>query len=516
MNASERSSEIQTEADTNAPAQPKNSGSVRDGMLYVIYALALGVSISIWFLPIRSPLWLDETVSFFIIKGRFLEILSRQGWPGVPAYPYILWLWTRAVGTGEITLRLLSILAMLGAAYLLYRSARELFDRDVAFIATVIFCLHPSILFASIDVRPYAFAALAINASIFLLVRLRHSNSSWLAALFGFSAACIVYFQFLFVVILPPLAVCFFALNDGDRKTRWRQRGIGLVAFAVAFVPVIPGMRYLFHTSGIHVFSDIPRLPYLIQALAQRRMVYVLVVTILVAAVLRRLDLRTRPNGWTLLLCASLALVPIFTLFEVSVHTSVHVFVFRYRIVAVAGSALCWAFALSRVRSRTLRILFCVAIVAVIGYRSFSSPLSHFHDYSWKAALQLAQTNASTDNAPVLICSDLPESDYMPMPVGAAVKDSALFAPLSYYPLSVPVVALPRGLNDQAKQIALQFLQQAAQRHQRFLVLGFMASYETLDWIADNADRSYEMRELGIYDGIQVLEFSPVKVDARR
>jgi hypothetical protein len=509
-------SEVLSGTQTNPAVKPANHLPLRDGVLYAIYALALGVSVSIWFLAIRAPLWLDETVSFFIIKGKFSEILSRQGWPGVPAYPYLLWLWTRALGTGEITLRLLSVLAMLGAAYLLYRSARELFDRDVAIIAAVIFCLHPSILFASIDIRPYAFAALAINVSIFLLVRLRHSNSYWLAALFGCSAACIVYFQFLFVVILPPLALCLFALNDGDRKIRWRQRGIALVAFALAFVPVIPGMRYLFHTSGIHVFSDIPRLSFLIQTLAQRRMVYVLVVTLLAAAVLRRLDLRTRPDGWTTLLCASLALIPIFTLYEVSVHTSIHVFVFRYRIVAVAGSVLCWAFVLSRVRSRALRMLFCVAIVAVIGYHSFSSPLSHFHDYSWKDALQFTEKNASTDNAPVLICSDLPESDYMPMPVGAAVKDSAIFAPLSYYPLSVPVVALPRGLNDQAKQIALRFLQQAAQRHQRFLVLGFMASYETLDWIADNADGSHDMRKLGIFDGIQVLEFSPLKVDARR
>ena len=76
--------------------------------------------------------------------------------------------------------------------YLLYCAARELFDRDVAIIAAIVFCLHPIIIFASIDVRPYAFAALAINASILALVHLRHNNSNWLAALFGLLAACIV------------------------------------------------------------------------------------------------------------------------------------------------------------------------------------------------------------------------------------------------------------------------------------------------------------------------------------
>ena len=122
---------------------------------------------------------------------------------------------------------------MIGAGHLLYRAARKLFDRDVAIIAAIVFCLHQVVIFESIDVRPYAFAALTVNASIFTLVRLRHSNSTWLAALFGLSAACIAYFHFLFVVILPALAISFIALRIGDRKILWRQLGVALVSFGV-------------------------------------------------------------------------------------------------------------------------------------------------------------------------------------------------------------------------------------------------------------------------------------------
>jgi 4-amino-4-deoxy-L-arabinose transferase-like glycosyltransferase len=497
-------------------SEPERIGGVQNKVLYGIYALALTVSISTWFLAIRSPLWLDETVSYFIVKGKVSEILSRQGWPGVPAYFYFLWLWTRALGTQEITLRLLSVLAMLGAAYLLYRTAQELFDRDIALIAAIVFCLRFSIRFAAIDIRPYAFAALAINASLFTLVRLRRSNSYRMAALFGFLAASIVYFQFLFVVVLLPLVICLFAFCEGDRGIWWRQRGIALLVFALAFLPVVPGMRYLFHTSGIHVFEDPPLFAYLVRALAQKRMVYVLAVVFLVAAATRGVDWRRRPATWPTLLCASMALIPILILYEVSVHTSLHIFVPRYRIVAAPGTALCWAWLVSRMNSRALRLMFCVGIVTVSAYYTFSSPLARLHDYSWKYALELVERNAAPDNAPVLLCSDLPESDYMPLPVGAAVKDSALFAPLSYYPLSVPVVALPRGLNDQAKQIASRFVRQAAQHHQRFLAVGFMASWETLDWISDYSDPSYDMRELGTLDNVQVLEYTPNHANTRR
>jgi len=97
----------------------------------------------------------------------------------------------------------------------------------------------------------------------------------------------------------------------------------------------------------------------------------------------------------------------------------------------------------------------------------------------------------------------------MALPVGDAVKDSVLFAPLTYYKLTVPVVALPRSLNDDATRIGSQFLNGATQRHQHFLALAFTSSYGTLDWIAKNAAEKYDVRNLGIFDEIKVMEFLP-------
>ena len=107
-------------------------GGLPEGLQYSIYALALAVAISTWFIVIRAPLWLDETVSMFLIKGGWAGILSRQVWPDAPAYSCLLWLWTKVMGTRELMLRISSVLPMLAAVYLLYRAARELFDRDVA------------------------------------------------------------------------------------------------------------------------------------------------------------------------------------------------------------------------------------------------------------------------------------------------------------------------------------------------------------------------------------------------
>jgi hypothetical protein len=509
LDASEVLSEKRAGASPARQAEPEGSWSFQYGVRYALYALALAASISTWFIAIRAPLWLDETISFFVIKGGFSQILSRQGWPSVPAYPYLLWLWAKAVGTGEVALRISSVLAMLGAAYLLYRSARELFDWDVAVIAAVVFCLHPIVNSESIDVRPYALAALAITSSILVLVRLRDNNSNWLPALFGLSAACIVYFQFLFVVILPALVVCFFAIKVGGPKILWRQFSVALVTFALAFLPVIPGLRYMFHTSGVHVYAEAPAFWQLRGTLAPARVAFCLAAILLIAGIARRLDMRNLHEGRKILFCGSLALVPILILYGVSTGTSIHIFLDRYCIVAVPGIALCWAFIVSRIDSRALRLLFCTALVATTAYHSFRSPSSRVHNYTWKYALDVAEKSAAADKAPVLICSDLPESDHIPMPVGSAIKDSAIFAPLSYYQLSVPVVPLPRALNDEAIQVGSQFLQQAANRHERFLALAFEPSYDTLDWLASNAEGTHRVQELGIFDRVKVLEFVP-------
>jgi hypothetical protein len=111
------------------------------------------------------------------------------------------------------------------------------------------------------------------------------------------------------------------------------------------------------------------------------------------------------------------------------------------------------------------------------------------------------EKNASNDDAPVLICSDLPEADHMRMPAGSAIEESGILAPLSYYRLTVPVVPLPRTRNDETMRAGSQFLQQAI--NERFLALAFVESYATLDWLEKSAAATHYVRELGVFCGVK-------------
>ena len=221
----------------------------------------------------------------------------------------------------------------------------------------------------------------------------------------------------------------------------------------------------------------------------------VLAGVILLAVVARQLLTPRRETLGKLLLCASLALVPILCLYAISVSTSVHVFIPRYLLVAVPGIALCWGWLCSLIDSRALRAFFCFAFVALCVSQAYSSPLSRRHEESWKESLAFADANAAADHAPLLMCSPLVEADFQPMP--AVASESVLYSPLSYYKVSAPVVPLPRTLNAEAERQAKQFLLKAAQEHTRFLVLAPWPSLRIVDLIAYDSQSTHTYRVLG-------------------
>jgi hypothetical protein len=178
------------------------------------------------------------------------------------------------------------------------------------------------------------------------------------------------------MVILPALAVCFFATKICDRKTLWRQFTVALAAFALGFLPVIPGLLTLFRTRETHVFEEAPNLFDLEWTFGFGRLApnYAVVcfAAVLVLAFATWARTKKPPKGRTILICASLALIPILILYGVSVGTSIHMFVPRHRLVAIPGIALCWALTISRIRSQNLRLLLCAAFVAISASQYFS------------------------------------------------------------------------------------------------------------------------------------------------
>src|ERR1022692_2051770 len=230
-----------------------------DTWLAAAYGIALLVCLSVWLLAVRAPLWTDETLSYWQIAGGFKQIWARsvQG-NSFAAYAYILWLTKTLFGDRELVLRIPSILAVLAAVYVFYRCARELFDWDASLIATMLFILPRGIAFAAIDVRPYAFALLVTNLTVFLFLRWIKTNRTLYAALFGIASAGIFYFHYLFASILVALAIYYLIARRRSLRADLRQIGVVLGCFSIFPLPVLPRLKYIYQTRATHSFAGAP------------------------------------------------------------------------------------------------------------------------------------------------------------------------------------------------------------------------------------------------------------------
>lgn len=478
------------------------------GLANLCLACALLASIASWLSSIRSPLWLDETVSFWQINGGFRQIWARQGL-SFPAYSYILWATKLFLGRSEVALRLPSVCAMVGAAYILYRIAREFFDFDVAVIVVVVFCLHPIVSFAAVDARPYAFGILTVNCAILSLLRWIKTNSIRCGILFGVSSAAIFYFHYLFGVILLAFALLLAAAKEMQWKSYARNLKVVGVPFLAMLAPVFSRLFYMVQTSRSHVFGGPPRIADLLYTAAPGVLARLFAGAIFVAAVLGKIQRRHKEPVETGLTALLLAAIPLMFLYGVSSLTSLHVFIDRYRLVAIPGITLCWGLLVNLIDSRVIRLGFCIVLVALTlnEFGFFAISFDKPHGYTWKYALAVANANSASDKAPILLCSDLPESDFEPMPDDP--RSSGSFAPISYYPVNSQVIPLPRSLNDETKSQVNKFLAVSVSAHRRFLALAYTPSKPTIDWLTAVTKGSYLAQPLGIYDGVTVMQYLP-------
>ena len=479
------------------------------------YPAALLAALSMWFLAIRAPLWLDETLAYWQVSAGFGKVWTRSAlMPSSIGYLYTLWLAKSILGSHEIALKIPSTLAMLGAVYFLFRSVRELFDQETAFLASIFFALTYNVVFAATDARPYAFALLATNLATLAFIRWMAQGQMRQAMLFGAAAAGILYFHYLFAAILPAFAIYYLVARAGSIRKDLRQLAAALASFALFSLPLVYRVASLYHTRETHVVQEMTH-PVLIalNTLAPLQVLVGFVITAFLAALVRKLRLPEGESFPAILLGPLLALVPIAVFLGVSAVTPVHLVIPRYLTVIAPGSAWTWALLTRQIDSPVLRKLFCVGLVAVTVFETYPSPLSRQHMINFKQAHAVVNANLAkdkgTDRVPVLVCSAFIESDFQPMPTDRSSEDP-LWSQVDYYPINAPVVMLPMDLDDQTIRIASQTVAAAAERGQRFLVVAPPPSYPTVKWLLNYSRGKFTDHMLGEFNGILVVDFRPV------
>lgn len=225
--------------------------------------LAALVVAAAWVPRMFRMLWVDETLTYWEVYGGWRRALRIQNFdPGQSTLHAVL---TSLFYFGpgkhmEFWLRLPSMLAMLAAAYFLFRLANEWFGAKAGWIALLLFVSDKGIASQAANARPYAAATAVCLALIYGLHVWISRRRVWGWVLFVVSAILVPYFHYLFLVFgLTPIVYLALWPRRG-RRLPWLSLAAASALIVAGWIPLRTQAAYLFAQRHTVSFQAVPGL----------------------------------------------------------------------------------------------------------------------------------------------------------------------------------------------------------------------------------------------------------------
>ncbi len=480
----------------------------------VFYLFLTGwAMLRLWVLPIRSSFWLDETGTYWVIKDGLANAVSRaMNWSGQsPLYYLIAWLAHLAPGRTEVMMRLPSLIAMVLAAWLLFRLAARLFDAETARLVVLVFACSEQVAFEAADARPYALALLLLIASAWMLVRWLDSGRLLYATGYVLLAALTVYAHVMVAIALAAHGV--YALYRIRDKAAVRPPALlaAWIAIGLLSLPLVPQLRAMYSTRGSHAFFGAPNVSEFLAAMAPPLVAAPVGLGLLIGwlASARRSAERGRNLAapWeNVILAACWALLPLITVYLFSVFTGSDLFLPRYYVSAAPGLALLfgwWMRAAGTIPARAI----AAAVLVICANLSFGAP--QHGDADWAGAMAKVRALAAGGDTPVLMASGFLEARDPDTLTTPGLQD-VLFAPLALYPPGRSIVALPIRLDDKSERYLETIVERDLQHRARFLLVCEWQQRVTYDlWLRGRlAPLGFRSESQGSFGDVGVFLFS--------
>jgi mannosyltransferase len=479
------------------------------GERHVVLLLSGVLLLLLWLSRGRSSLWLDETATVWAVSGGLGDIVRRAMLlPHSVLYSGIIWAVTSAVGVDEFALRLPSLLAITGGAFILYRVGRDLFDRDTGCLAAVLFMAMWPVAFAAGDARPYA---LGLFMVIWSADRLR----SWVtwpspvrALVYAVTVILAVHLSYFLGLVFVAHAL-YLAIHWRRYRVPFGQLVgvIGLVSLGLLLL--LPQLRSVLDGRASHDLEVPASWSSLAEILVPPRIALAIVAGVIGAYTVRRgvPQMRLPERDPALLFIVAWGVIPPVVMFLLSTFAGMHIFVQRYLIGAAPGIALLWAVTMRSVHPPNVRITVLLALGLITLVSDLRAGLLRSPD-QWREAVAVVRSLRSEDvNLPVLVVSKFVEATWRPMP--PRPEDvSWMVAPLSVYPLEGPVGIVPFRVNERNREYLEAVISDLEKDATRFVFV-VLADDPVRAWLEARGNRTYEVREVGGTRNPVVLLFEP-------
>jgi O-antigen/teichoic acid export membrane protein len=193
-------------------------------------------------------LWLDEATSVFEARMPFGQMITTLRTTDVhpPLYFSVLWVTIRFFGSGQLAVRLPSIIAGALVVPMLFFLGREVYGRRTGVMAAALGSLAPIMIWYSQEARMYALLMLFGVVALWAQVRIFRGGGRWVWVVYVLASAAMVWTQYFgaLQLVVQQLAFAFACYSKLRRGEPVRQLLvpwlISAVAIAACLAPLLP------------------------------------------------------------------------------------------------------------------------------------------------------------------------------------------------------------------------------------------------------------------------------------
>jgi hypothetical protein len=422
-----------------------DSFPLRERLLFVITFILFIV----FFLPsINRSLWIDETITYWVIKEGFWDIFYRavhyQGQS--PFYYLIVWCFIQILGNTEWVLRLPSLLSLMIACIILYKLGLFFFNREGGLITTLSFVNLWAVIALSIgggcSARPYELAVMLSVLSILCFVLWTTTGQSRHQIAYILASAATGYAHILFAPILF-VHFCYFLISRKNGSNV--SFGKLFLTFGLIVVCLLPNtyqLMLLYQKKELYSLSIMPTVINLIHAWFPRVVLTPLIAAFVIVCIIekkmywRRTDFFSAKTFFFFLIWF---LFPALFWFVTSQIGGTSVFLLRYYCWSFPALALIIAAFIIAMESEGSRMIAVIVLSLLMTYINISSP-KPLED--WRAATRYINSINISNKGPALVWPGLMEQrdwEWSKKPE----NQKYLLAPFSFYHLQRKAISLP-------------------------------------------------------------------------
>ncbi len=208
-------------------------------------------------LIVPRGLWLDEATSVDQARMSFGGMIANLRTTDVhpPLYFSVLWVSVRWLGSGELAVRLPSIIAGALVVPMLYALGKEAYDRRTGMVAAAVGSVAPIMVWYSQEARMYAFLMLFGVIALWAQVRILNRGGRLVWAMYAVASIALIWTQYFgaLQVVVQQLAFAYFiwARRRRGEPVRGLVTGwaVTLAAIIVWLAPLVPFAYQQFHVN---------------------------------------------------------------------------------------------------------------------------------------------------------------------------------------------------------------------------------------------------------------------------